>query len=34
MGNINAGITGLGMCVPDKILSNEDLMKIVDTNDE
>src|SRR5580658_954130 len=34
VGNINAGITGLGMCVPDKVLSNEDLMKIVDTNDE
>lgn len=32
--SVNAGITGMGMCVPDKILSNADLMKIVDTNDE
>ena len=31
---INAGISGLGMSVPDKVLSNADLMKIVDTNDE
>ena len=30
----NAGISGLGMSVTDKILSNEDLMKVVDTNDE
>ncbi len=31
---INAGISGLGMGVPDRILSNADLMKIVDTDDE
>ena len=30
----HAGIAGLGMCVPDRILTNEDLTKIVDTTDE
>ena len=34
LSTVNAGIFGLGMCVPDKVLSNADLMKIVDTNDE
>jgi 3-oxoacyl-[acyl-carrier-protein] synthase III len=28
------GITGIGMAVPDKVLTNADLEKIVDTNDE
>jgi 3-oxoacyl-[acyl-carrier-protein] synthase-3 len=32
--DVNAGITGLGMCVPEKVLSNEDLMKVIETNDE
>src|SRR4051794_650547 len=31
---LHAGIAGLGMCVPDRILTNEDLTKIVDTTDE
>ena len=30
----NAGILGLGMAVPERVVSNEDLSKIVDTNDE
>ncbi|HZW83596.1 MAG TPA: beta-ketoacyl-ACP synthase III [Candidatus Deferrimicrobium sp.] len=30
----SVGISGLGSCLPDKILSNTDLEKIVDTNDE
>jgi 3-oxoacyl-[acyl-carrier-protein] synthase III len=30
----SVGISGLGSCLPDKILSNADLEKIVDTNDE
>lgn len=30
----NAGIIGVGSAVPDKILSNADLEKMVDTNDE
>lgn len=33
-GLCNAGIVGLGMCVPDRILTNEDLAQIVETNDE
>jgi len=28
------GIRGTGICVPDKILSNDDLSELVDTNDE
>jgi 3-oxoacyl-[acyl-carrier-protein] synthase III len=28
------GITGVGMCVPKKVLTNQDLEKIVDTSDE
>ena len=30
----HAGIAGLGMCVPDRILTNADLAKMVDTTDE
>ena len=30
----HAGIAGLGMCVPDRILTNDDLAKMVDTTDE
>lgn len=30
----HAGIAGLGMCVPDRILTNEDLAHMVDTTDE
>lgn len=30
----HAGIIGLGMCVPDQVLTNDDLAKRVDTNDE
>ncbi len=30
----NVGILGLGVCVPDRVLSNADLEKMVDTNDE
>src|SRR5581483_11509165 len=30
---LHAGIFGLGMCVPDCILTNDDLARIVDTND-
>ena len=31
---MNAGILGIGRCLPEKILTNQDLEKIVDTNDE
>src|SRR5437868_9089971 len=31
---MNAGILGLGMAVPEKVLTNNDLAKLVDTNDE
>lgn len=34
MGNIRATITGVGHYVPDKILTNFDLEKMVDTSDE
>jgi 3-oxoacyl-[acyl-carrier-protein] synthase-3 len=34
VGTMNAGILGLGRCLPEKILTNHDLEKIVDTNDE
>ena len=34
MGKITAGITGIQGYVPDHVLSNDDLSKIVDTNDE
>ena len=30
----NAGIAGLGMCVPNRILTNEELAQTIDTNDE
>jgi 3-oxoacyl-[acyl-carrier-protein] synthase-3 len=30
----NAHITGWGMAVPDKVLTNDDLSKLVDTNDQ
>jgi 3-oxoacyl-[acyl-carrier-protein] synthase-3 len=32
--NINASITAVGSFLPEKILNNSDLEKIVDTNDE
>ncbi len=34
MNNISVGITGVGSYVPDNILTNDDLSKIVDTNNE
>src|SRR5512135_3082922 len=34
MNNIRAAITAVGHYAPDKILSNADLEKMVDTNDE
>ncbi len=34
MGNINAIITGIGGYVPDYVLNNDELSKMVDTNDE
>ena len=34
MSNINAAITCVHGVVPEKILSNKDLEKMVDTNDE
>lgn len=34
MNNISVGITGLGSYLPDNIVTNDDLSKIVDTNDE
>ncbi len=34
MSNINAVVTGVGGFVPDYILNNDDLSKMVDTNDE
>lgn len=30
----NAGFAGLGMCVPDRILTNDDLAQMVETSDE
>src|SRR5258706_15893810 len=30
----HAGIVGMGMCVPERILTNEDLAHLVETNDE
>jgi 3-oxoacyl-[acyl-carrier-protein] synthase-3 len=32
--SVNAGILGVGMAVPDRVLTNADLEKIVDTSDE
>ena len=34
MGKINAVITGVGGYVPDYVLNNEELSRMVDTNDE
>jgi 3-oxoacyl-[acyl-carrier-protein] synthase-3 len=34
LGLQNAGIVGLGMCVPDRVVTNDDLAQLVDTNDE
>ena len=34
MGKINAVITGVGAYVPDYILNNEELSRMVDTTDE
>ncbi|MEN0061786.1 MAG: beta-ketoacyl-ACP synthase III [Myxococcota bacterium] len=34
MGRLRAAITGVGGWVPEKVLSNQDLEKMVDTNDE
>jgi 3-oxoacyl-[acyl-carrier-protein] synthase-3 len=34
MGNINAIISGVGGYVPDYILTNEELSRMVDTSDE
>lgn len=34
MQNITAAITGLGRYVPDYILNNEELSRMVDTSDE
>jgi 3-oxoacyl-[acyl-carrier-protein] synthase-3 len=34
MSSVNAVITGTGMSVPDKVLTNHDLEKMVDTSDE
>jgi len=34
MGNIKAAITGVAKYVPDTVLTNSDLEKIVDTSDE
>lgn len=31
---MNAGIIGMGRCLPEKIITNHDLEKMVDTNDE
>lgn len=31
---MNAGILGLGMAVPDRVLTNDDLAQLVDTNDD
>ena len=34
MENINAIITGAGGCVPDYVLTNDEISKMVDTTDE
>lgn len=34
MKEISVGILGIGSCVPDKVLTNKDMEKIVDTSDE
>lgn len=33
MEKINAGIAGIGVCLPERVLTNDELAKIVDTND-
>lgn len=33
-GNVSVGILGIGSCVPEKILTNADLERMVDTSDE
>ncbi len=30
----NAGIVGMGVCLPEKVLTNADLTRMIDTNDE
>lgn len=34
MNKISVGITGLGSCVPDNVVTNEDISKLVETSDE
>lgn len=34
VGIVNAGIIGIGRCLPEKILTNKDLEKMMDTSDE
>jgi len=34
MGKLRAGIFGVGSCLPEKVVTNEDLSKMVDTSDE
>ncbi|WP_418790098.1 beta-ketoacyl-ACP synthase III [Phosphitispora sp. TUW77] len=34
VGNIPAGIAGTGICLPERVLTNQDLEKMVDTSDE
>jgi len=29
----NAGIVGMGVCLPEKVLTNADLTRMIDTND-
>jgi 3-oxoacyl-[acyl-carrier-protein] synthase III len=31
---LNAGIVGIGVCLPDKVLTNDEIAKMVDTSDE
>ncbi|HZT42690.1 MAG TPA: beta-ketoacyl-ACP synthase III [Chthonomonadaceae bacterium] len=33
-GGFGAGILGLGLCVPDRVVTNDDLARMVDTSDE
>lgn len=34
LGAFRAGILGLGLCVPDRVVTNDDLARIVETSDE
>ncbi len=34
VGNIPVGITGTGICLPERVLTNQELEKMVDTSDE